>query len=138
MGLTIVVGYDGSDCAKAALNQALRLAGPTGRLVITYADAPPRIGASSLVPPEKVVELGRKVTAEALAVARQRGVPAEVVLEDDRPAEALLKVAARTGADLIAVGTRGKSQLTGLLLGSTPYHLVHRATLPLLVVPLEA
>jgi nucleotide-binding universal stress UspA family protein len=138
MGLTIVVGYDGSDCAKAALNQALRLAGPTGRLVITYADAPPRIGASSLVPPEKVVELGRKVTAEALAVARQRGVPAEVVLEDDRPAEALLKVAARTGADLIAVGTRGESQLTGLLLGSTPYHLVHRATLPLLVVPLEA
>jgi len=138
MGLTIVVGYDGSDCAKAALNQALRLAGPTGRLVITYADAPPRIGASSLVPPEKVVELGRKVTAEALAVARQRGVPAEVVREDDRPAEALLKVAARTGADLIAVGTRGESQLTGLLLGSTPYHLVHRATLPLLVVPLEA
>ena len=138
MGLTIVVGYDGSDCAKAALNQALRLAGPTGRLGITYADAPPRIGASSLVPPEKVVELGRKVTAEALAVARQRGVPAEVVLEDDRPAEALLKVAARTGADLIAVGTRGESQLTGLLLGSTPYHLVHRATLPLLVVPLEA
>jgi nucleotide-binding universal stress UspA family protein len=138
MALTIVVGYDGSDCGKAALDQALSLAGPTGRVVITYADAPPRIGSSSLVPPEKVVELGKKVTAEALEVARQRGVPAEVVLEDDRPAEALLKVAARTGADIIAVGTRGESQLTGLLLGSTPYHLVHRATLPLLVVPLRS
>ena len=104
MGLTIVVGYDGSQCAKAALDQALGLAGPDGRVVITYADAPPRIGASSLVPPENIVALGRKVTEEALQVARERGVPAEVVLEDERPAEALLKVAARTRADIIAVG----------------------------------
>jgi nucleotide-binding universal stress UspA family protein len=138
MGLTIVVGYDGSECAKAALERALSLAGTTGKVFITYADAPPRIGASSLVPPETVLELGRKLTAEAMAVAQQRGVPAEVVLESERPAEALLKVAARTKADIIAVGTRGESQLTGLLLGSTPYHLVHRATIPLLVVPLAA
>jgi nucleotide-binding universal stress UspA family protein len=138
MGLTIVVGYDGSECAKAALDQALGLAGPSGKVIITYADAPPRIGASSLVPPENVVALGKKVTAEALQVARERGVPAEVVLENDRPAEALLKVAERAGADIIAVGTRGESQLTGLLLGSTPYHLVHRATMPLLVVPQAA
>jgi nucleotide-binding universal stress UspA family protein len=138
MGLTIVVGYDGSDCAKAALDQALRLAGPAGKVFITYADAPPRIGASSLVPPENIVALGRKVTEEALQVARERGVPAEAVLENERPAEALLKVAARTKADIIAVGTRGESQLTGLLLGSTPYHLVHRATMPLLVVPQAA
>ena len=138
MGLTIVVGYDGSECAKAALDQALGLAGQNGKVIITYADAPPRIGASSLVPPENVVALGKKVTAEALQVARERGVPAEVVLENDRPAEALLKVAKRTGADIIAVGTRGESQLTGLLLGSTPYHLVHRATMPLLVVPQAA
>jgi nucleotide-binding universal stress UspA family protein len=138
MGLTIVVGYDGSECAKAALDQALGLAGQNGKVIITYADAPPRIGASSLVPPEKVVALGKKVTAEALQVARERGVPAEVVLENDRPAEVLLKVAERTGADIIAVGTRGESQLTGLLLGSTPYHLVHRATMPLLVVPQAA
>jgi len=137
MGLTIVVGFDGSDCAKAALDQALDLAGPSGKVVITYADAPPRIGASSLVPPDRIIELGKKVTGEALQTAQRRGVPAEVILEDERPAEALLNVAARTKADLIAVGTRGESQLTGLLLGSTPYHLVHRATLPLLVVPLK-
>jgi nucleotide-binding universal stress UspA family protein len=138
MGLTIVVGYDGSDCAKAALGQALGMAGPTGKVIITYADAPPRIGASSLVPPEMVQEIGRKVTADALKEAQRRGVPAEVVLENQRPAEALLSVAARSKADLIAVGSRGESQLTGLLLGSTPYHLVHRATMPLLVVPQAA
>ncbi len=138
MGLTIVVGYDGSVCAKAALGQALGMAGPTGKVIITYADAPPRIGASSLVPPEKIQEIGTKVTAEALQEAQRRGVPAEVVLENQRPAEALLSVAARSKADLIAVGSRGESQLTGLLLGSTPYHLVHRATMPLLVVPQAA
>ncbi len=138
MGLTIVVGYDGSECAKAALDQALSLAGAAGKVYITYADAPPRIGASSLVPPETVLELGRKLTADALAIAQKRGVPAEVVLERERPSEALINVAARTKADIIAVGTRGESQLTGLLLGSTPYHLVHRATVPLLVVPLAA
>jgi len=138
MGLTIVVGYDGSDCAKAALDRALGMAGPSGRVIITYADAPPRIGASSLVPPETVKELGETVTAGALDEARRRGVPAEVVLENQRPAEALMAVAARSKADLIAVGSRGESQLTGLLLGSTPYHLVHRTTMPLLVVPKAA
>ena len=138
MGLTIVVGYDGSGCAKAALDRALELAGPTGKVIITYADAPPRIGASSLVPPENIRELGEKVTGEALREAQRRGVPAEVVLENERPAEALLTVAERTKADIIAVGSRGESQLTGLLLGSTPYHLVHRATMPLLVVPQAA
>jgi nucleotide-binding universal stress UspA family protein len=61
-----------------------------------------------------------------------------VVLENDRPTEALLKVAERTGADIIAVGTRGESQVTGLLLASTPCHLVHRATMPLLVAPQAA
>ena len=96
MGLTIVVGYDGSECAKAALGQALGMAGPTGKVIITYADAPPRIGASSLVPPEKIQEIGTKVTAEALQEAQRRGVPAEVVLENVNPTLVPRDVARRT------------------------------------------
>ena len=78
MGLTIVVGYDGSDCAKAALDQALGLAGPTGKVVITYADAPPRIGASSLVPPGEDRRAGQEghrrgvAGGAASAACRQR------------------------------------------------------------------
>jgi len=138
MGLRIVLGYDGSECSKVALDRALTLAGRDGRVFITYADAPPRIGASSLVPPEKIEELGRLVTAEALKVADDRHVPAEVVLVRERPADGLLQIAEQNDADVIAVGTRGESQLAGLLLGSTPYQLVHRTKRPVLVVPLAA
>jgi nucleotide-binding universal stress UspA family protein len=138
MGLRIVLGYDGSDCAKTALDRALTLAGRDGKVFITYADLPPRIGASSLVPPEQVEEIGRTVTAEALRVAQSRNVPAEVVLVRERPADGLLQIAKEKDADVIAVGSRGESQLTGLLLGSTPYQLVHRTTTPVLVVPQAA
>jgi nucleotide-binding universal stress UspA family protein len=82
--------------------------------------------------------MGEKVTGEALEIARTRGVPAEAVLVDERSAEGLMKVAEANQADMIVVGTRGESPFKGVLLGSTPYQLVHRTTKPLLVVPLAA
>lgn len=135
MALTIVVGYDGSNCAKDALDRAIDLAGPEGSLVITYAFAPPSIGSSSLVPPDDLRKVGERVAGEALEVARKRGVKAEVVLVNERSAEGLMRIADEKRADVIVVGTHGESPIKGILLGSTPYQLVHRTTRPLLVVP---
>jgi nucleotide-binding universal stress UspA family protein len=138
MASTIVVGYDGSDCAKAALNAALELAAPNGRLLITYAYSPPAIGGSSLVPPDSLKKLGEERVQEAIALAQKSRVAAEPVVVGARPTEGLLRVAEEHSADMIAVGTRGESPFTGALLGSTAYQLVHRATRPVLVVPLRS
>jgi nucleotide-binding universal stress UspA family protein len=135
MAPRIVVGYDGSNCAKVALDRAISLATPDGTVFITYAFAPPSIGSSSLVPPNNLRKMGEKLANEALQVARQHGVTAEVVLVNQRSAEGLMKVAEEKRADMIVVGTHGESPIKGVLLGSTPYQLVHRTTTPLLIVP---
>jgi nucleotide-binding universal stress UspA family protein len=49
------------------------------------------------------------------------------------PAPVLLSAAARTGARLIVVGTRGRGQAARLLLGSTTLRLLRTATVPVLV-----
>jgi nucleotide-binding universal stress UspA family protein len=44
-------------------------------------------------------------------------------------------VARDSGADLIVAGARGRTQLSGLLLGSVTQRLLHLGPCPVLVVP---
>lgn len=135
--MTLVVGYDESEASQAALALALRLAGDLGEsLVIVYGVAPPgRRGEEYRELERAVEELGRAVTAHGLERASAAGVPAEVVLAHERPADALLDVARQRGARMIVVGTHGESALKAALIGSTTYRLLHQTDVPVLVVP---
>jgi nucleotide-binding universal stress UspA family protein len=55
------------------------------------------------------------------------------VVEDRRPAEALVELSA--DADLLVVGTRGRGGFSELLLGSVSHAAVLHATCPVVVVP---
>ena len=59
----------------------------------------------------------------------------DVELVQQRPVDALLAVAEARGAEVLAVGHGGSGPLRGALLGSITYEVVHRAPLPVLVVP---
>jgi nucleotide-binding universal stress UspA family protein len=72
--------------------------------------------------------IAKKVVGEAQDIARVHGVqPACLVVEDGDPAKRILEHAEKENADLIVMGSRGLSDLEGLLLGSTSHQVAHLA-----------
>lgn len=136
MAETLVLGYDGSECAGAALEAGLRLAEEMGHeLVIVFGYEPGGYGEEHGAHRDAVRAHAEGVTAEAKSRAEKAGVEVEVELLPERPVDALLAVAERHDARAIIVGSWSESPIRGAILGSTPHKLLHLSDRPVLVVP---
>ena len=132
---TQVVGYDGTDGARAALDAAVALAGELhDTLVVVFAHTVSRLGGEVHDYEEALLERGRGVLEEARGIAREGGVEVELVLREQSSAEALIEVADEYDARMIVVGSYGERPLKSALVGSTPTRLVHLSERPVLVV----
>ena len=136
----IVVGYDGSDCARAALDEAVALAKDLGdSLLIVFGFAPHGAGGGEVKAQRDAVhELGERITAEATARVADSGVDHTIEMLPEHGAKALSDLANQHGARMIVVGTHGESPLRGAILGSTAHRLIQIAERPVLVVHQEA
>jgi nucleotide-binding universal stress UspA family protein len=148
MSQPIVLGYDGSACSTAALDEAVALAHGLGRseVVIVYCHEPPPglsceldpacAAAKELRDYERGVEEEVQPMLHAAAEhVRRAGVQTEVLLVWDDPARALIRIAQDRGSRLIVVGSHGEGPLSGALHHCAPYELLHRSPIPVLVVP---
>jgi len=135
----IVVGYDGSDCSRKALDEALRTAGALGDAVtVVFGYAPPGLWGGEIAEHEEAIEeRGRKVLDEARHQAEAAGAAVEVELVARKASEAIVGVADDRDARMIVVGSYGDPPLKGMILGSTPNKLLHIADRPVLVVPAQ-
>lgn len=133
----IIVGYDGSECGKAAMEKACEMAKALGdQVVIVFGYAPGGYGGGEIpTHREAVEEIAEKVTAEAAEGAAAAGVEHEVRLKPLKPAHALIEAAEEHQARMIVVGSYGEAPLKGAIIGSTPYKLLHQTEVPVLVVP---
>jgi nucleotide-binding universal stress UspA family protein len=137
MARDLIVGYDDSPGARAALEVAIELASDLGdRLVIAFGYEPPGdIGEELTAARAAVREIGERVAHHALSRATVAGVEAELAVIDARPVDALLELAETHNARMIVVGSYGESPIKGAILGSTPHKLLHLADRPVLAVP---
>ena len=130
---TIVVGYDGTDGSRAALQAAVDLAGELGDSVVAvFAYTVGRRGGEVSDYAQALHERAREVLEEARSIG---GDGLEAVELERSPAEALIDVADERDARMIVVASRGESPLKSALVGSTPTKLVHLSERPVLVVP---
>lgn len=137
----IVVGVDGSDGSRAALQWALAQAAATGGevdAVLAYDTSLAWIDIGSEYQTVMVKGAADKAQREIDAVVdaldtRSLGVTARPVIVEGTPADALIEAA--RGADLLVVGNRGRGGFTGLLLGSVSQRCVERSACPVVVVP---
>ncbi|MFP5042512.1 universal stress protein [Parasediminibacterium sp. JCM 36343] len=63
------------------------------------------------------------------------GKEVELFIEDGSPYEAILKVAEHWGADLIVMGSHGRTGLAHLLMGSIADKVIRHSPIPILVIP---
>lgn len=61
----------------------------------------------------------------------------EKFLEEGNPATEILNKATEWGADLIVVGTHGRTGLSRIVMGSVANEIVRHSQIPILVVPLK-
>lgn len=132
---TLVVGYDGTDGAQAALEEAARLASELRDDVLAvFAHHINRLGGEVRDYEESVRELGARRLEEAEQRLTAAGVAARTEAVDLAPAEGLIEAADRVGARMIVVGSYGERPLKSALVGSTPTRLLHLSERPVLVV----
>jgi nucleotide-binding universal stress UspA family protein len=133
----IVVGYDGSACAREAMRVAIEVGKAYGeKVVIAFAYDLNPVGGELHDYHAALKELATKRLTEATELAAGADVEIEAVIVEKAPAAGLVALADERDARVIVVGTRGESPIKGALLGSTPHKLLHLSDRPVLVVPL--
>ena len=141
---SIVVGTDGSETAKKAVDQATELAVRLGsriHLVSAYEPVPERRLREEreqvpddlqwMVSPREDVNATLREGAEGIEAA---GVSVETHAREGDPADAILDVAEEQGADLIVVGNKGMTGAKRFLLGSVPNKVSHHAPCSVMII----
>jgi nucleotide-binding universal stress UspA family protein len=139
-GGPVVVGVDGSPPSETAVGFAFDEAGARGvPLVAVFAWSDVFVEASYgmgwTAPDLDGIEVDQwRLLAERISRRRAEhpGVPVQQVVVRDRPAVALLGLAAV--AQLVVVGDRGRGGFTGMVLGSTSRAVVQHASCAVAVV----
>jgi nucleotide-binding universal stress UspA family protein len=135
---TIVVGVDGSEHASAALDRAIEIAARQNAALhlVSVVELPSVQIDGQLDGPLDVLEsTAEQALEEGATRARERGV--DDVNTDIRIGSAdriLRNCADEQDADLVVVGTHGRSGVDRLLLGSVSERVLRTATAPVLTV----
>ena len=141
----ILVALDGSETSSRALDAALMLASQMGaRLNPVYAVILPEItsdviGYDPSLLADELRDEGRRIVDEAAKRMADRGIAGTPRVAESEPlevgaAQRLLSVAHDIGADMIVMGTHGRSGLTRLVLGSVAEHVLREATCAVMTV----
>lgn len=144
---TIVVGYDGSDPAKRALERAGTLAEKLGsKLVVTSVAEPVAVAEDPYVPGDAIglaapaivpvpdrAEASRELK-EAREVLEARNLDVQYVATVGDAAQGIIEVADKHEADLIVVGTREPGFVDRVLGGDVSETVSRRAHRDVLIV----
>jgi nucleotide-binding universal stress UspA family protein len=146
----ILICFDGSDDAQAAVEHAARLFKGESATILTVwqlftgfaAQSALGFGMSPAIPDvDQIDEASRKAAEETVAqgveLAQGLGLNAEprVATQHSSTGRAILTEAADVQADAIVMGSRGLGGVKSLLLGSVSHEVIQHADRAVVVVP---
>jgi nucleotide-binding universal stress UspA family protein len=141
----ILVPSDGSPTSQRALEEALGLARQVGQgaqlellhvvEIILFPDSEIYFNYAEL---QKIMRSsGEKILAQAEKTVREAGIAVQKRLleaDGERIANVIVEEARRWPADLIVIGTHGRSGFSRILFGSVAEGVVHTADVPVLLI----
>jgi nucleotide-binding universal stress UspA family protein len=140
----ILVPTDFSPSARAALEYAAFLASRFGASldVLHVSEPPGYVGPDTLAflphagerPRGPAPDEVKQAVEGILARLADRPGQVEVRVESGEPGDAILRAAREGGADLVVMGTHGRTGLSRLLLGSVAEAVLRRASCPVLTI----
>jgi nucleotide-binding universal stress UspA family protein len=143
----VLIAYDGSDFAKAAIAEAASQLAAGRRVIVLTVSEPlggvPFFGAAGApVEPETMEGLvdaaeqsAQKIAEEGAGLARDAGFDAEPLVVIGGPVWNLIVEAAdQRGADPIVIGSRGRSGIAHVLLGSVAAAVAQHSKRSVLIV----
>ncbi len=83
---------------------------------------------------DELIERVRAETAEEMSRLGARFPQARTIVREGPPRSTILQVASEVGADVIVMGTHGRTGLAHVLFGSVAEHVVRHSTIPILTV----
>jgi len=134
----VLVAVDGSQFSEAALAAAEGLAAKAGSAVeVVHVHEHDFIPSKAGMAPDlELMDEAKAVVDKAVERLKAKGitVTGRLLQAQTRDvARAIIEAAEENGADLIIVGRRGLSSLTGMLVGSVSNKLIHVAKVPIMV-----
>lgn len=150
MSQTVLLATDGSEPARSAEEYIERLLDPNEDRVVVVSvanttrhipSAPRKEGTQVGADPEQVrkhlLQRAETHVEEAGMRLEGSGFNVDTKVEVGDPGEEICKAIDEVGANVIAMGRRGRGALQELLLGSVSRYVVHHADCPVIIVPHE-
>ncbi|MGZ3496331.1 MAG: universal stress protein [Vulcanimicrobiaceae bacterium] len=139
----ILAPVDGSECSKAALDDALKLSKDLhAGVTVCYVSDDLRAASMMVAASGEIIEQwfdllrkeGQAILRDALSQAKELGVSADAWLLHGPPSDAIALFAGDCGADLIIMGSHGRTGVKRLFIGSVAEGVIRIAPVPVLVV----
>ncbi len=132
----VLVGTDGSKFSSIAVDKAIAFAKAYGGdlVVISVVDVPTEFYAEAPQAVEDMIKKAKEYTAAVKKKAEDAGVKAESYVGEAESWEAIVNLANEQSADMIVMGSHGRTGLRRLLMGSVTEKVIGHAACPVLVV----
>jgi hypothetical protein len=137
-GQRILVALDGSMHSDKALEQAISMAKVCNSelFATTVIDLYPEVLEIAPALQEKLSKDAREILDRAKDRAQEENIPCETIVHmGGQPHEHIVREAKKREADLIVMGTQGRTGLKKLIIGSVAQRVLANAPCPVLVTP---
>jgi nucleotide-binding universal stress UspA family protein len=134
---TVVLGVDGSDSNRVAVDWTTQMAVKLGLDVTAVAVDEPLLQVEQHDAPARWRrEVEDQISSKWAAPVAEAGRRLEpLAIRNSKPAQGLLRVAAKRDADMIVIGTRGLGGFSRLRSGGVAPQVLRRSPVPVVLVP---